>query len=349
MKTMKTVKLTRNTNNDNEDELMMGQSGIFPYDKDDIPWHPGTVKRTKQKIEERSSSTKRICCDKSNDKASKKVEANSKKGRSCSEETLSIGQRSDSGQYYSRLSASAPGSFSFANFHCDEFQTGESKTAPAICRRYSFKTRTPMDIDTKNDKINIKEVEEEENANDENSSVSAGIVKNLKMNFEAKASVKEKKEGKKGRSLPSSPVAIHVDMKDAKADALEDINVKGLVKEYEVTKMRSNTISSTGARTAQVTVKPRPKSVYVEPLKYAQNNKPFMINHSTIITKQDEFARPPIPLVRGIVLPPNSTANNQQNVGGNKKVQQHGKTHPLARITLAKQRLNTTSAAYNTM
>ncbi|XP_018574338.1 protein phosphatase Slingshot isoform X2 [Anoplophora glabripennis] len=30
-------------------------SGMFPYDKEDIPWHPGTVKRTKQKIEESSS------------------------------------------------------------------------------------------------------------------------------------------------------------------------------------------------------------------------------------------------------------------------------------------------------
>ncbi|KAJ8970511.1 hypothetical protein NQ314_001187 [Rhamnusium bicolor] len=29
--------------------------GIFPYDKEDIPWHPGTVKRTKQKIEECST------------------------------------------------------------------------------------------------------------------------------------------------------------------------------------------------------------------------------------------------------------------------------------------------------
>lgn len=31
-------------------------SGMFPYDKEDIPWYPGTVKRTKQKLEEVSQT-----------------------------------------------------------------------------------------------------------------------------------------------------------------------------------------------------------------------------------------------------------------------------------------------------
>jgi protein phosphatase slingshot len=304
------------------------KNSVFPYEKDDIPWHPGTVKRTKQKIEERNStteasgtSTKRICCDKTGKKADP-----AKKGRSCSEELLSISRRSDgSVQLFSRLSASAPGSFTFG-----EFQATECKTAPTVCRRFSFKYA---------DKSNIKE-EEEDNA----ASVRAGIVKNLKMNFEAKAATET--ETKKGRSLPSSPVAIHVEVKDVKADTLEDINVKGLVKEYEVTKMRSNTIGGSvrsTTTTPAAVVKPRPKSVYVEPVKYAQNNKPMMINHSTIIGKQDEFARPPIPMVRGIVLP--TTTPSAGAVTGVKKVQQHGKTHPLARISLAKR----VNSAFNTM
>lgn len=37
----------------------LGSSGLFPYDKEEIPWHPGTVKRTKQKIEE--GTVKRVC------------------------------------------------------------------------------------------------------------------------------------------------------------------------------------------------------------------------------------------------------------------------------------------------
>lgn len=41
----------------------LGSSGLFPYDKEEIPWHPGTVKRTKQKLEEGSTATvnKRVC------------------------------------------------------------------------------------------------------------------------------------------------------------------------------------------------------------------------------------------------------------------------------------------------
>ncbi|KAJ8680090.1 hypothetical protein QAD02_015877, partial [Eretmocerus hayati] len=41
----------------------LGSSGLFPYDREEIPWHPGTVKRTKQKLEESSSTgtSKRVC------------------------------------------------------------------------------------------------------------------------------------------------------------------------------------------------------------------------------------------------------------------------------------------------
>lgn len=37
-------------------ELANSSSGIFPYDKSDIPWHPGTVKRSKQKLEQSSKN-----------------------------------------------------------------------------------------------------------------------------------------------------------------------------------------------------------------------------------------------------------------------------------------------------
>ncbi|XP_032676350.1 protein phosphatase Slingshot homolog 2 isoform X3 [Odontomachus brunneus] len=42
---------------------LLGSSGLFPYDKEEIPWHPGTVKRTKQKLEEGTtvSGVKRVC------------------------------------------------------------------------------------------------------------------------------------------------------------------------------------------------------------------------------------------------------------------------------------------------
>ncbi|XP_050302946.1 protein phosphatase Slingshot isoform X2 [Anthonomus grandis grandis] len=37
-------------------DLEQNPSGIFPYDKEDIPWHPGTVRRTKQKLESQTST-----------------------------------------------------------------------------------------------------------------------------------------------------------------------------------------------------------------------------------------------------------------------------------------------------
>ncbi|KYM85311.1 Protein phosphatase Slingshot [Atta colombica] len=42
---------------------LLGSSGLFPYDKEEIPWHPGTVKRTKQKLEEGTiaGEVKRVC------------------------------------------------------------------------------------------------------------------------------------------------------------------------------------------------------------------------------------------------------------------------------------------------
>ncbi|XP_050465654.1 protein phosphatase Slingshot isoform X4 [Cataglyphis hispanica] len=42
---------------------LLGSSGLFPYDKEEIPWHPGTVKRTKQKLEESTTvgGVKRVC------------------------------------------------------------------------------------------------------------------------------------------------------------------------------------------------------------------------------------------------------------------------------------------------
>jgi len=41
-------------------EVILGSTGSFSYDRESIPWYPGTVKRTKQKLES-ESSTKRVC------------------------------------------------------------------------------------------------------------------------------------------------------------------------------------------------------------------------------------------------------------------------------------------------
>ena len=46
-----------------DDLLVTSSSGMFPYDRDEIPWYPGTVKRTKQKLEEGTNTVKRVCSD----------------------------------------------------------------------------------------------------------------------------------------------------------------------------------------------------------------------------------------------------------------------------------------------
>ncbi|XP_066997618.2 protein phosphatase Slingshot isoform X3 [Anabrus simplex] len=46
-----------------EDLFGSSSSGMFPYDRDEYPWYPGTVKRTKQKLEEGTNTVKRVCSD----------------------------------------------------------------------------------------------------------------------------------------------------------------------------------------------------------------------------------------------------------------------------------------------
>ena len=164
----------------------------------------------------------------------------------------------------------------------------------------------------------------------------------------------------------------------------EEINVKNLVGKYEITKSTtpstinaaivplssfstavqqqqqssssssasslSSSASSFSAATA--TLKPRPRSVF-EPRQHITNlsNKPLMITHST---KIDEFRRPPVPPTvkntLGTTIPIAAAGvllASSKNVAACKRVQQHGKTHPLSRLGLPKQRLNT--ATYNTM
>lgn len=348
-----------------EEILSMSNSGIFPYDKDEIPWHPGTVKRTKQKIEE-LSVVKRLCSD-ANDEYKPDSESTApvvvnpshriKNSRCQSEEIL--GDRSLSSSYYSRLSASAPETSAM------HFIDG-STTVPL--RRSQFKTRFSVDETGKST------LEEEEMSTPE-----SGIVRNLKMNFEAKATNKNSGNGgtctvnattipptqervEKVRSLPASPVAVHVDLSSSKTQNLFDSmskdvqNVRGLVDKYEETKMRNNNSSTLPSAARQ-----RPRSV-LETKQLSQQSiiasKPLLLTHSKIAPKaiHDETRRPPVPpnVVKTVSGNNNTTTNTipmTTNVPvtakSSKKTQQHGKTHPLARLGIPKQRVNT--AAYNTM
>jgi len=83
--------------------------------------------------------------------------------------------------------------------------------------------------------------------------------------------------------------------------------------------------------------------------------KPLLISHQTIFQKSEDFKRPPIPSQQAPSVKNALMTSNQQNVcvkntGNSRKTQQHGKTHPLSKLGINKQRLNTSpAAAYNTM
>lgn len=359
----------------------LGQSGTFSFEKDEIPWYPGTVKRTKQKIEERSSSSiKRICSEKYATKHPKaedgrgKASGTASQQRSNSEETLppNRGGSAMNSTAYARLSASAPDSYSLCLFgikRSDEDQ--QTNAASKGHRRFSFRKPTPE--------------EKKANTNDENTAISSGsgIVKNLKMSFEAKGNDRSKKEQKKVRSLPSSPVAIHETNKQHQVQGQiggkkqqEDNTVRDLVDRIEGPRMRASfnthqrhNSTSSSTNTDRVLDRPRPRSVY-EPLKCAQNQQKPMISQTTSILKStDDCSRPPpiggAPFVRGFGAIGNSSSNTNNpssvvpgsgststNATTKKVIQHHGRTHPLTIIAI-KHRINatstTTATAYNTM
>lgn len=338
-------------------------------------WPSGTVKRTKNKIE-KPLVGKRICGGSTDvcvappqpltknraidivsmsDKPSKRLFLQQKdKNRCNSEETLSIETILSS--LNNRLSASAPETSVIGSI--------AAAVVKGVTKR-SLKTASSIDEKSSTNTTNLY-----------------GIVQNLKMNFEANATVTRRDESGtvKVKSLPSSPIATHpernyadhsfLSYKNAAASAAtgEEINVRGLVDRYEITKTKYDSSSSSSASSSSsssssvtTTIKPRPRSVF-EP-KHQQHHmstafaKPLMITHSTVIPKIDEYRRPPVPpppVVKnalGTTIPIASvlvaTSSAKQSAAACKKMQQHGKTHPLTRLGLPKQRLNT--AAYNTM
>jgi hypothetical protein len=183
-----------------------------------------------------------------------------------------------------------------------------------------------------------------------------GKVKNLKMNFEAKANSAVPpasgtgNNNKSCQSLPSSPIAIHIDVSPATSDGFPSANsedIKTLIDHYDgVAKMRNIPLPN---------ARQRPKSLYETKFNMKTfQPKPALITHQTIFAKNsDEFKRPPIPSYQPTVKNALMTSNQNvvvKSVGNCRKIQQHGKTHPLSKLVINKQRLNTSPAtAYNTM
>uniref|UniRef100_A0A182K096 protein-serine/threonine phosphatase n=1 Tax=Anopheles christyi TaxID=43041 RepID=A0A182K096_9DIPT len=239
-------------------------SGSAPpiEEKEDIPWHPGTVKRTKKRIEERGTNaavgtlkwnTSSIL---STEKSAVVQEGGSIASCPAAHPTRHVpsqkNQPPDLGQAdgyhpptrerqgmvsssYARLSASAPDSYNLyagpgnragsigSNVTTDPMPakrqtklSHQHSFAGAVdslarigepvpyCLRVSFRGSSSQSTNRQSQHQETEDATEEDSFN-------AGKVRNLKMNFEAKSSVRRQGQ-KKVRSLPSSPVAVHVSM-----------------------------------------------------------------------------------------------------------------------------------------
>ncbi|XP_017848973.1 protein phosphatase Slingshot isoform X2 [Drosophila busckii] len=227
----------------------------------------------------------------------------------------------------------------------------------------------------------------------------SGNVQILKQNFEAKAggahvtaaaaatvattattvaivnTVASNKKCSTHQSLPSSPVAQHAELPDNVAAASSnssdssvsetcDRNVKGLVHKYQTTSGSKQAIAAatttstaatpslptttTAAAAATTTTtisvtsfKQRPRSYYDRSLShkahdYSENRPPpAPARHQQSQHQQHAAAAN------------SSNSNTQTEQVQHRRLAQHGKTHPLTRLSLPKQSFNT--AAYNTI
>ncbi|XP_011349717.1 protein phosphatase Slingshot homolog 2 isoform X2 [Ooceraea biroi] len=214
----------------------------------------------------------------------------------------------------------------------------------------------------------------------------SGIVKNLKKEFEAKSTKLEKspenvcegesasltsrpKRDVKIRSLPSSPVIPHNESKIQPSSSVgetkdkqggryeatpppssqenaEDLSVRVLVGKYEVAKPESRKSSDVQLRTHKdkdwdaMEVHPPAKSKIAP--EFSRRSAPIMINHSSSLFNETPEApgRPPA------VPSPSVVVASVVAKAASKKQQQHGRTHPLARLQV---RPRHSSPVYNTM
>ncbi|XP_050075373.1 uncharacterized protein LOC126562794 [Anopheles maculipalpis] len=376
----------------NSSSTSSSSGGTLIEEREEIPWHPGTVKRTKKRIEQRSTNAATGVPMKWNATSttlpmpSLATEA-SAHGDSFAD-SCTAQQRAQKEQQeedypavrerpgmvsssYARLSASAPDSYNLYADAGNRVESVGSTTNPlpakrqvklnhqhsfggavddslarnptessstSYCLRVSFRAGTGSVGDRQQQQ---QQQPQESGEATEEDTFNAGKVRNLKMSFEAKSN--DRRQGpKKVRSLPSSPVAVHVSMggqtkrppnsssstvsATSPSSTLggssvtapsagkavlqsntppEDVTVRDLVDRYEVQGPRVRPGGSNSLSRTQ-----RPRSVF-EPLKQGgSGGKPFaptttnnLLSHSTTQWRLDDSMRPPVPpLVRGLVL-----------------------------------------------
>lgn len=258
----------------------------------DESFNVGTVKRTKQKLEEGTDTVKRVCSD--NVRSCEDPPP-------CSSPPIDIDNQTSVKEQTNLLEARNGANTVHVTRRCVSVDESKLRTSPDIT--------------------------------DSQKSV-PGLVQNLKKEFEAKSGgvktekspedcLEMKTEENRVRSLPSSPVSDRSD-KPSPATSLEDLSVRKLVGKYE-----------DRPRFTQPPIPPRKSSLVPQPL---------VIKHSALFVQNLKNARPPV--VKTCIPSPSVVVASVVAKAASKK-QQQGKTHPLARLSLNKQRHN--NPVYNTM
>lgn len=386
--------------------------------------HFGTVKRTKQKLEE-STALKKLCQENGSE-----TESTTASETNAEENVESVNPKRSSNLF--RSASAAAGTRTRFSQRCNSEEIvpsggicgnslAQTSHVPAAGRRsdgsrsattdlFSVsapETYTMSDIENKNtltgsgsDEENVILRSDNQISYSEDQRVS-GNVQILKKNFEAKAggagvgcsggssaaaqptinpstgNITSNKSTKGHQSLPSSPVAQHIDHQhnqqnhQIKSSFLEhtlssntthmttsstpdqgDRNVKGLVHKYQA----SSSSSSIPTKSATATVQQAPTSTNVNSAIYKPRPRSYYEPQKSLSGKPHDFSEsrpPPAPqkiastnvsshhhhISEGILTPQQQPPQQRR--------QQHGKTHPLARLSLPKQSFN--AAAYNTM
>ncbi|XP_060528531.1 protein phosphatase Slingshot isoform X3 [Cylas formicarius] len=358
-------------------DLEHSSSGIFPYDREEIPWHPGTVKRTKQRLENAparqlsngdSSSNSTLSLVKTpssetllfnfaeavNDAVIDRAKTTEEKSSAISESIdIPVDDRSGSlSPSVSRLSISAPeqSSMGFVSQECS-LSRSASNVSPAngsiVKQHKKFLEDFHKDAQASNKRSDDSE---------SGASGSLGKVKNLKKEFEAKLiscancpeqSVAETSENglkvttSKTRvsSLPSSPVCAH-HAKEQPKKSNDDMNFKVLRSVFE-SKKEENQVKLRQKLGKSNAAKTRNTSRY-SCFEVSVDKTPRIIQTPLIsnLSKSDtEYKRPPVaPSVKSITATVIAKAA--------KKQQQYGKSHPLAKLNVKPRHNN---PVYNTM
>lgn len=320
-------------------------SGIFQYDKEDTPWYIGTVKRTKQKLEEGSIKNWHSDCPNEvlaqNDS---NVEAFNTALIKCVNTEEDKHTLSDNLSPSSRLSVSAPESsaMDLITRDCAALSRSASNVSN-ICDSTSSVVSTAQCYSVKQHKDFLeslnKEMTKSKKTDDVEETNVSGIVRNLKKEFEAKNAKN------RVNSLPTSPISIH-QPKDEEttnppspttSEPGEDLNLKKLIGKFESTKEKD-----------QVVLRPKPffsqnKNARYSCIEVSSPKTSRLI--SNFVKEKDDFKKPPKPPSLRDPEPKVVVATVIAKASA-KKQQQFGKSHPLARLNIKPRHTN---PVYNTM